>query len=171
MKKTVEDIKEHLMEVLEDGKKHHHEDAFEDMMSLMAKVIHYSYEHGDTTLKDEIKERLCIIANGEHFNEEVSEKVVENLHGQYGRHGEQISMYDAEKLALANGIRFDKFNKFDWYVALNMVMVHNHVKNDELIKRYRIEDANRLYVNDAKCFLDSANVYRHYKHTMKCKSR
>lgn len=60
---------------------------------------------------------------GPHFNEECAMKAVKKMENEDGTKGPRWSLEEAEKVAAQYGInlRSEKFNKFDWFVALNMI--------------------------------------------------
>lgn len=59
---------------------------------------------------------------GPHFNEEHAHKAVSKMENEDGTKGQHWSIEETSTLASQYGIRFDeKINKYDWYVALNMV--------------------------------------------------
>lgn len=60
--------------------------------------------------------------HGPHFDEEHARKAVSKMENEDGSRGQHWSVEETSALANQYGIRFDsKFNKYDWYVALNMV--------------------------------------------------
>lgn len=60
--------------------------------------------------------------HGPHFNEEHARKAVSKMENEDGSRGQHWSIEETTALANQHGIRLDdKFNKYDWYVALNMV--------------------------------------------------
>lgn len=60
---------------------------------------------------------------GPHFNEECAMKAVKKMENEDGTKGPRWSLEEAERVAAQYGInlRSEKFNKFDWFVALNMI--------------------------------------------------
>lgn len=60
--------------------------------------------------------------HGPHFDEEMARKAVSKMEKEDGSRGQHWSIEETTSLANQHGIRMDeKFNKYDWYVALNMV--------------------------------------------------
>ena len=60
--------------------------------------------------------------HGPHFDDEHARKAVSKMENEDGSRGQHWSVEETSALANQYGIRFDsKFNKYDWYVALNMV--------------------------------------------------
>ena len=60
--------------------------------------------------------------HGPHFDDEHARKAVSKMENEDGSKGQHWSLEETSALANQYGIRFDdKFNKYDWYVALNMV--------------------------------------------------
>lgn len=60
---------------------------------------------------------------GPHFNEECAMKAVKKMENEDGTRGPRWSLEEAERVAAQYGINLkgEKFNKFDWFVALNMI--------------------------------------------------
>lgn len=60
---------------------------------------------------------------GPHFNEECAMKAVKKMENEDGTKGPRWSVEEAERLAAQYGINLksDKYNKYDWFVALNMI--------------------------------------------------
>lgn len=66
--------------------------------------------------------------HGPHFNEEHARKAVNKMENEDGTRGQHWSLEETTALANQYGIRLDeKINKYDWYVALNMVYSDNQV--------------------------------------------
>lgn len=60
--------------------------------------------------------------HGPHFNEEHAHKAVSKMQNEDGTRGQHWNLEETTALANQYGIRLDQeFNKYDWYVALNMV--------------------------------------------------
>lgn len=60
---------------------------------------------------------------GPHFNEECAHKAVKKMENEDGTKGPRWSVEEAERVALQYGVNLksEKFNKYDWFVALNMI--------------------------------------------------
>lgn len=60
---------------------------------------------------------------GPHFNEECAHKAVKKMENEDGSKGPHWSIEETERIAQQYGvnIKSDKFNKYDWFVALNMI--------------------------------------------------
>lgn len=60
---------------------------------------------------------------GPHFNEECAHKAVQKMENEDGTKGPRWTIEEAERMATQYGVNLksDKFNKYDWFVALNMV--------------------------------------------------
>lgn len=60
--------------------------------------------------------------HGPHFNEEHARKAVMKMENEDGTRGQHWSLEETSALASQYGISLSgKFNRYDWYVALNMV--------------------------------------------------
>ena len=60
---------------------------------------------------------------GPHFNEECAMKAVKKMENEDGSKGPRWSVEEAERIAQQYGVNIngEKFNKYDWFVALNMI--------------------------------------------------
>lgn len=60
---------------------------------------------------------------GPHFNEECAHKAVKHMENEDGSKGARWSIEEAERVATQFGVNLktNKFNKYDWFVALNMI--------------------------------------------------
>lgn len=60
---------------------------------------------------------------GPHFNEEIAHKAVKSMDNEDGTKGPRWSVEEAERIATQYGVNLkgDKYNKYDWFVALNMI--------------------------------------------------
>ena len=61
--------------------------------------------------------------NGPHFTEECAHKAVKKMENEDGSKGPRWSVEEAERVAQQYGVNIkgEKFNKYDWFVALNMI--------------------------------------------------
>ena len=60
---------------------------------------------------------------GPHFTEECAHKAVKHMENEDGTKGPRWSIEEAERVAQQYGVNLksEKFNKYDWFVALNMI--------------------------------------------------
>ena len=60
---------------------------------------------------------------GPHFTEECAMKAVKKMENEDGTRGPRWSVEEAERIASQYGVNLkgEKFNKYDWFVALNMI--------------------------------------------------
>lgn len=87
--------------------------------------------------------------HGPHFDDEHARKAVSKMENEDGSRGQHWSIEETSALANQYGIRFDdKFNKYDWYVALNMVYSDY----------YRVI-VNMTGSNNAKYFVELAKAW------------
>lgn len=72
-----------------------------------------------------MKERMFkkhMYEHGPHFDEKMARKAVEHMKNEDGTNGEHWTIEQALKLAEQHGVSVKgDFDKYDWYVALNMV--------------------------------------------------
>lgn len=58
---------------------------------------------------------------GCHFDDESAEFAVSEMVNEDGTKGAHWSLSETTSVANSNSIRFEKFNEYDWYYALNMI--------------------------------------------------
>ena len=83
--------------------------------------------------------------HGPHFNEEYARKAVMKMENEDGTRGPHWSLEETTTLASQYGIALgSKFNRYDWFVALNMVYSiirkHRFPRFGELDSRSSLED-------------------------------
>lgn len=123
-----------------------------------------------------MRERLKIERHeamyGPHFNEECALKAVSKMENEDGSRGEHWSLEETTSIANQYGINLkgEKYNKYDWYVALNMIRSDyyravvtmtssdhikyfvelakeiNDLKNDVADIRKMIEDTKKMFM-------------------------
>lgn len=87
--------------------------------------------------------------HGPHFNEEHARKAVSKMENEDGTRGPHWSVEETTALASQYGINLgSRFNRYDWFVALNMV--YSDYYNDEII-------ALQKEVNELKNIIRKAN--------------
>lgn len=68
------------------------------------------------------REKAYEMEHGPHFNEEKARKAVSKMENEDGTRGAHWSLDETTALANQYGISLNnKFNRYDWFVALNMV--------------------------------------------------
>lgn len=76
--------------------------------------------------------------HGPHFNEEYARKAVMKMENEDGTRGPHWSLEETTTLASQYGIALgSKFNRYDWFVALNMVYSDILQKLSEHSKKQR----------------------------------
>lgn len=120
-----------------------------------------------------MRERLKIERHeamyGPHFNEEQALKAVSKMENEDGSRGEHWSLEEATSIANQYGINLksEKFNKYDWYVALNMVRsdyyraVVNMTNGDHI--KYFVE-LTKAWINDKD--IDEGKMWYYYCYVM-----
>lgn len=120
-----------------------------------------------------MRERLKIERHeamyGPHFNEECALKAVSKMENEDGSRGEHWSLEETTSIANQYGINLkgEKYNKYDWYVALNMIrsdyyravvtMTSSNLLTDNANKFNVIGakiDAQTQMINDKFCQLE-----------------
>lgn len=78
--------------------------------------------------------------HGPHFNEEHARKAVSKMENEDGTRGPHWSVEETTALASQYGINLgSRFNRYDWFVALNMV--YSDMLEDRIIVQDRGIDA------------------------------
>lgn len=93
--------------------------------------------------------------HGPHFNEEYARKAVMKMENEDGTRGPHWSLEETTTLASQYGIALgSKFNRYDWFVALNMVYSDGVVATSTEV-RYDVNYADyRSLPNEGLFFLD-----------------
>lgn len=93
--------------------------------------------------------------HGPHFDEEHARKAVSKMENEDGSRGQHWSVEETSALANQYGIRFDsKFNKYDWYVALNMVYSDYY----KVIVNMTGSNNSKYFVELAKAWLNDKDI-------------
>lgn len=93
--------------------------------------------------------------HGPHFDEEHARKAVSKMENEDGSRGQHWSVEETSALANQYGIRFDsKFNKYDWYVALNMVYSDYY----KVIVNMTGSNNSKYFVELAKAWLSDKDI-------------
>lgn len=106
--------------------------------------------------------------HGPHFNEEHARKAVMKMENEDGTRGPHWSLEETSALASQYGISLSgKFNRYDWFVALNMVYsdyykVLLNITGSNNIKHY-IEFA-KAWLNDKD--IDEGKMWYYYQYVM-----
>lgn len=106
---------------------------------------------------------------GPHFNEECALKAVKKMENEDGTKGPRWSIEEAERVAAQYGVNLksDKYNKFDWFVALNMVRsdfyraVINMTGNDN-VKHF--VELTKAWLNDKD--IEAGKMWFYFKYVM-----
>jgi hypothetical protein len=106
--------------------------------------------------------------HGPHFNEEHARKAVMKMENEDGTRGQHWSLEETSALASQYGISLSgKFNRYDWYVALNMVYsdyykVLLNITGSNNVKHY-VEFA-KAWLNDKD--IDEGKMWYYYQYVM-----
>ena len=139
-----------------------HEDVL-TKQNLLDIVHLLSNEISDHLEKDErhhLKRKVwCIISDG-HYNEKYAQEDVAkmfipseegNLYGPFYTLDETTKVYDS--LKKSNDV-LSNYNKYDFYVVMNMIKSDNHNLYKERFKGYSDARLTELYIEDAINWLD-----------------
>lgn len=114
----------HLNKLLEQIKRHSSPtEAIDKLSSALEKHEGSLLEKGFTILKSELAANMYEALNGPHFDEEHARYAVENMENEDGSKGPHWTVEETTSVANQMGInlRSEKHNKWDWYVAMNMI--------------------------------------------------
>ena len=80
-------------------------------------------EKGYQTLKSKLCNDVYEAINGPHFDEEHAREAVNNMENEDGSKGPHWTVEETTAIANQMGVNLksDKCNKWDWYVAMNMI--------------------------------------------------
>lgn len=106
---------------------------------------------------------------GPHFNESCAEKAVAKMHNEDGSVGAHWSIEEAAKIAQQYGVNLkgDKFNKYDWFVALNMVRSDFYravvnMTNSDNVKHF--VELTKAWLNDKD--IDEGKMWMYFKYVI-----
>ena len=114
----------HLNKILEQVKHHTSpSEAIGKLSKAFEKHEGSLLEKGFAILKSELAADMYEAINGPHFDEEHARYAVEGMENEDGSKGPHWSVEETTTVANQMGInlRSEKHNKWDWYVAMNMV--------------------------------------------------
>ena len=106
--------------------------------------------------------------HGPHFNEEYARKAVSKMENEDGSRGPHWSIDETTQFANQYGVSLNnRFNKYDWYVALNMIYsdfyrIIMQLTNSNNIKHY-VEFA-KAWLNDKD--IDEGKMWYYYIYIM-----
>lgn len=106
--------------------------------------------------------------HGPHFNEEHARKAVMKMENEDGTRGPHWSIEETTTLASQYGISLTgKYNRYDWYVALNMVYSDYY----RVIMNITGSNNTKHYVEFAKAWLndkdiDEGKMWHYYQYVM-----
>lgn len=93
--------------------------------------------------------------HGPHFNEEHARKAVMKMENEDGTRGPHWSIEETTTLASQYGITLgSKFNRYDWFVALNMVYSDYY----KVIINITGSNNTKNYVEFAKAWLNDKDI-------------
>lgn len=101
--------------------------------------------------------------HGPHFNEEYARKAVMKMENEDGTRGPHWSLEETTTLASQYGIALgSKFNRYDWFVALNMVYSDYY----RVIMNITGSNNTKHYVEFAKAWLNDKDIDEGKRNTM-----
>lgn len=105
---------------------------------------------------------------GPHFNEEYAHEAVSKMENEDGSRGPHWSVEEATTLANQHGISLgNKFNRYDWFVALNMIYSDYYkvivsITNTNNIKHF--VEFTKAWLNDKD--IDEGKMWYYYVYVM-----
>lgn len=114
----------HLNKLLEQIKRHPSPtEAIDKLGKAFEKHEGSLLEKGFHILKSELCANMYEAINGPHFDEEHARYAVEEMENEDGTKGPHWTVEETTSVANQMGInlRSEKHNKWDWYVAMNMI--------------------------------------------------
>lgn len=114
----------HLSRILEQIKRHPSPtEAIDKLGKAMDKHEGSLLEKGFQILKSELCANVYEAINGPHFDEEHARYAVEDMENEDGSKGPHWTVEETTSIANQMGINLksEKHNKWDWYVAMNMI--------------------------------------------------
>lgn len=114
----------HLNKILEQIKRHQSpSEAIDKLSTALEKHEGSLLEKGFTILKSELAANMYEAINGPHFDEEHARYAVEGMENEDGTKGPHWTVEETTSVANQMGINLksEKHNKWDWYVAMNMI--------------------------------------------------
>lgn len=120
-------------------------------------------------MKDKRKLELHEQMYGPHFNERCALKAVALMENEDGTIGQHWSLSETTTIAAQFGINLStyKYNKYDWYVALNMIYSDYY----KAIRSICNSDNVKYFVEFAKAWIDDKDIddgkmWYYYKYIM-----
>lgn len=129
----------HLNKLLEQIKRHQSPtEAIDKLATALEKHEGSLLEKGFTILKSELAANMYEAINGPHFDEEHARYAVEGMENEDGTKGPHWTVEETTSVANQMGINLksEKHNKWDWYVAMNMIY-SDYYKNERIIVQDR----------------------------------
>lgn len=114
------------------------------------------------------KTKAYEVKHGPHFNEEYAHKAVSNMENEDGSHGPHWSIEETTTLANQYGVSLsNKFNRYDWYVALNMIYsdyyrVILNITGSSSVKHF--VEFTKAWLNDKD--IDEGKMWYYYVYVM-----
>ena len=112
---------------------------------------------------ENLRYNVYVAAFGEHFCHDSAHMAVREMENADGTYGEHWTIEQTTSVAEQQGIKFEHFNKYDWYYTLNMMRsdYYNMFKDDtgsyiKLAKMWLCD----IDVEDGKAFRYWAKVVK-----------
>lgn len=101
------------------------------------------------------REKAYEMEHGPHFNEEKARKAVSKMENEDGTRGAHWSLEETTALANQHGINLNhKFNRYDWFVALNMVYSDYY----KVMLSITNSNSTKNFVEFAKAWLNDKDI-------------
>lgn len=109
------------MEIKEIMRKAEENPASKRRVEKILEIYLRDLEEGRKTEYDHLRYNVYVATFGEHFCEESAHMAVDGMENADGTCGEHWSIAQTTSVAEQQGIKFEHFNKYDWYYVLNMM--------------------------------------------------
>lgn len=152
----------HLNKILEQIKRHQSpSEAIDKLSTALEKHEGSLLEKGFTILKSELAANMYEAINGPHFDEEHARYAVEGMENEDGTKGPHWTVEETTSVANQMGINLksEKHNKWDWYVAMNMIY-SDYYKADNRLSICQQTNTLQNAITSGFCNLSSENATR-----------
>ena len=95
-------------------------EIMEKVLNVMDKHMAQLKEAHPDKYKD-LDNCIYVIANGYHFNQDMLNEYLDKMINDDGSKAPKWTVMETTQVANSSGIKFDKFNEYDWNYVMNMI--------------------------------------------------
>lgn len=95
-------------------------EIMEKVLNVMDKHMAQLKEAHPDKYKD-LDDCIYVIANGYHFNQDMLTEYLDKMVNDDGSKAPKWTVAETTQVANSSGIKFDKFNEYDWNYVMNMI--------------------------------------------------